>query len=68
MKDLVDQKAVAQTNTLDQNQTMLVEGQVSFINDSPALATLATKLLKRDKRTVPHTYRRPTYLQYIDYA
>lgn len=41
---------------------------MSGFNDSPALAALEAKLLRRRKRDMPRTYRRPDYLRYIDYA
>lgn len=68
MKDLENLKTAKQTKTLDQNETVLVGMQESFINESPALATLEAKLMRRRKKATPLTYRRPTYLQYIDYA
>ena len=35
---------------------------------SPLITILDKKLLRRHKFTKPVTYRRPSYLQYIDYA
>ena len=68
MKDLDNQKTVTQSIALDFNVETQVDKQNSFIGESPAFASLEAKLLRRRKHAEPHTYRRPTYLQYIDYV
>lgn len=40
----------------------------SDFDDSPALVALEAKLLRRRRHETPHTYRRPDYLQYIEYV
>lgn len=40
----------------------------SDFSDTPALAALEAKLMRRRKKELPHTYRRPPYLRYIEYA
>ena len=68
MADLEYQQTTTKTDDPDTNQTTLVEEQLSSIEDSPALTALEAKLLRRRKHAQPQTYRRPTYLRYIDYA
>ena len=68
MKDLENQKTVSQSIALDFNVKTPMDKQNSFIDESPALASLEAKLLRRRKHAEPHTYRRPTYLQYIEYV
>ncbi len=66
--DLDNQDTTTQSATLNLNAETQVEEPVSNINESPALAALEAKLLRRRKHTEPYTYRRPTYMQYIDYV
>lgn len=68
MKELVNQKTVTQSATLDLGLETQADKQNSFIDESPALASLEAKLLRRRKHAQPQTYRRPAYLQYIDYV
>ncbi len=68
MKGIENQKTIIQTNALYQNQTMLSGNQASSISNSPALVALEAKLMRRHRKATPQTYRRPAYLQYIDYA
>jgi hypothetical protein len=68
MADLENPKTETLTVELDLSKTTVSKPHVSAMNESPSLTMLDTKLLKRRKRAVPYTYRRPSYLQYIDYA
>ena len=52
--------------------TLVGEAVASDMNsdfgDTPALVALEAKLMRRRKKELPHTYRRPTYLRYIEYV
>ncbi len=69
MVDLENQQTQAQTAKIVFEKTSSKFGQGSAAgHESPAMDLLDAKLLKRSKRSAPYTYRRPSYLQYIDYA
>lgn len=68
MADLENQQTPAQEPELELASIAAADTQASFISESPALAALEAKLLRRRKRAEPNTYRRPAYLQYIDYV
>lgn len=68
MIDLENQKTATQTAASKTNQAVSVEIQESILKVSPALDALEAKLLGKRIRAIPYTYRRPSYLQYIDYA
>lgn len=69
MVDLVNQQTATQTAELVFEKTIVSAEQVSAAaNESPALDMLEAKLLSRRQRAAPYTYRRPAYLQYIEYA
>lgn len=68
MADLENQKTPAKEPELDLASIAAADTQATFISESPALAALEAKLLRRRNHAEPNTYRRPTYLQYIDYV
>lgn len=59
-------KDIEALENLESMQT--ISGDASDFSDSPALVALEAKLLRRRRHEAPHTYRRPAYLRYIEYA
>lgn len=68
MADLEDQQNANSNTEQDLVSMFSAQSQAHAVSDSPALDLLEAKLLNRHKREAPHTYRRPDYLQYIEYA
>lgn len=68
MTDFEDQKIVTQTTALHSANTSLYSTQQVPTINGVSVPTLFERVVRRNrKKATPHTLRRPSYLQYIDY-
>ena len=68
MTDLVNQDIEKTEVPLDSDIQNIAPAMETDFSDTPAMIALEAKLLRRRKHDTRQTYRRPAYLQYIEYV